>query len=344
MKGLLFIIALYLFLPGLFAEVKIIKGELTGKDVSKYNTTRIDGILITELNNHGVAICEPEKNFEYALDALFEYKDNKIISQLETQVLESKILYDNMEFDKAIDKLKKGISLFFDNLLLIEQNDALLKAKKMLALSYLAKNNEEDAINVLLWILRIDPDYNLSTSDVSPKIVERFTNLKNELKRVKLTIETNNPALLYIDGKFIEKREDGLFKLSLISGEHHLKLSSRGFVSHLENFTINEERQITIKLNRIDLNSILKYKDDRTFSRIDSILFDSIRKKEDSSFILNSILLRRANKYFIKAELINLPTVKSTLINEVEIGRDLVSPNGKINDFVKTIAGSLQSQ
>lgn len=164
-------------------------------------------------------------------------------------------VYQNGNFDKAIEHLVSAIARE-----LPEQSD-LIKAHKYLALSYVAKDRTREAKTAFERAIRLNPELTLDANYFSPKVIQIFTEVKEQVVRKVTITSTVGGASVYLDGELIGKtsEKDGRLVIdAIVTGRYSIEIRKKYYRTVSKEIVIYDKTEFDYKLEKIEVNLRLR--------------------------------------------------------------------------------------
>lgn len=160
-------------------------------------------------------------------------------------------LYENGDYEESLKLFDRGLGI-------IDEEEALIRVHKYLALNYIAFNIKEKAYQEFKKIFLMKPDFKLEGS-FSPVVMEIYELARKDTS-VKGQLEiTSDPegADIYLNGKFMGKTP---FKKEIFLGKYSLKVMLFGYQTFSKTFVMNSMEMTlgNIELSETDFFSRFK--------------------------------------------------------------------------------------
>ncbi|HOX46330.1 MAG TPA: tetratricopeptide repeat protein [Myxococcota bacterium] len=101
---------------------------------------------------------------------------------------EAKILYDNLQYKEALDKLKEAIRTKGNS------RANVTEIYKLMGFIYIIQNQKTNARRAFELLLKIDPNFEMNPLLTSPKMLDFFNEVKNEQKKKDRVIMQHTPV------------------------------------------------------------------------------------------------------------------------------------------------------
>ncbi len=118
----------------------------------------------------------------------------------EVLLQEAKILYDNLQYREALNKLKTAVRMRGN------KRSTIVDIYKVMGVIYIALGKKKHAHRAFQLLLKVNPNYEMNPLLTSPKILSFFNSVKNEQRKkdrviMKHTPVTDTPAASRIEVK-----------------------------------------------------------------------------------------------------------------------------------------------
>jgi tetratricopeptide (TPR) repeat protein len=352
MKIKLFLIFFLFFLSSGFAieyVPRIAFPYLLYTDVSNFNTERIKGIVISEFEKDKKYVFIPESNFNY-LDSKFIQKNFVDTYEAQKFLIQGIQYYEKINFDQAIKNLNKAKEIYKKNLAYLDDNSSLIKTYLYLGLNWLVKEKPENAKKEFEEIIKLDYDIKFNLSEVSPKVLEYFKEIKERLNKnliKELTLITDEEdTIVYFDGKNIgsTKTNKKIILKNILKGYHYIRSQKEGYISFSGFVDIQKPEQSPIKLTQLLLNknTIYGINDDKNKSRL---IGEYLKNLGENLFIKTDLILLGTIKYNRKTyeltlQLFDIERSNFSKIVKIDLGEELKYPTKQISKVVDNLKTS----
>ncbi len=154
---------------------------------------------------------------------------NEELAEARGLLAKGKKLYEDLDFDGAVDQLHEAQKLYILNLPFLRSNRDLIDTHLYLGMTYLAQKKSKEAKDQFRRVSYLDPKREPSGKDFPPPMLKSFAETKQEVlaaetSRVALTSEPVGAAV-FLNGRPLGKTP---LTLDLLKGEYFLLMELEG--------------------------------------------------------------------------------------------------------------------
>jgi len=178
---------------------------------------------------------------ETVLDAAEQARVDKRRQEARTRLAKGKSLYENLELDEAVKRLKASREDYEQNGVFVNGQREYLDVLAHLGAALVLSGSEAEGTGVFKRMLQVSPAAALDAQIFPPKILDRFAAAQKEIKggpRCLVTVEASIPgARVYVDGAFrgaVPVRAE-----DLSCGGHWVAIRATGYQAHLEKVSVS---------------------------------------------------------------------------------------------------------
>lgn len=160
--------------------------------------------------------------------------------------------FEEVDFEKAIKEMEKGVSLLQKNLLFMKDFRDVFTSLSILGICYLALGKKEKAKESFSLLLSMRPDYKPSESLFPPAALEVFQEVKKSMKTHEFSLTTfPEGATVFIDGRkrgitpFVEKK--------MPEGRHLIAVTMEGYKEFREVISLSKDENLSLVLEKSEV-------------------------------------------------------------------------------------------